>query len=191
MDYREAIRAYIEEERRAVDALDVESIDRAINALVDASERGATVFTLGNGGSSATASHFVCDFAKGVKVGAGLPFRMVCLTDNTPTVTAVSNDIDYADAFRFQLEGVVRPGDLLIAISGSGNSENIVRAAEYARSQGAEVMGLTGYSGGRLRELSDYSLHVPADNMQIAEDLHMMFDHLMMYVLCHAGTEGS
>ena len=93
---------------------------------------------------------------------------------------AVANDIGFEEVFRFQLRGVIEPGDIVIAISGSGNSENVINAVEYARSCGNKIIGLTGYSGGRLKELSDVSLHVPVDSMQVTEDIHMVFDHLMM-----------
>lgn len=183
-DYLADIDWYLNEERRVVDSLDREAINSATNALVDAAQRGASIYVMGNGGSSATASHFVCDFAKGVYLGAGLPFKMQCLSDNTPIVTAISNDIGYEDIFEFQLRGKVQEGDLVLAISGSGNSENVIRAVEYAKDHGAVIVGMTGYSGGRLMGLSDFKLHVPVDNMQIVEDIHMMFDHLIMYTLC-------
>ena len=183
-DYLADIDWYLNEERRVVDSLDREAINSAMNALVDAAQRGASIYVMGNGGSSATASHFVCDFAKGVYLGAGLPFKMQCLSDNTPIVTAISNDIGYEDIFEFQLRGKVQEGDLVLAISGSGNSENVIRAVEYAKDHGAVIVGMTGYSGGRLMGLSDFKLHVPVDNMQIVEDIHMMFDHLIMHTLC-------
>ena len=183
-DYLADIDWYLNEERRVVASLDREAINSAMNALVDAAQRGASIYVMGNGGSSATASHFVCDFAKGVYLGAGLPFKMQCLSDNTPIVTAISNDIGYEDIFEFQLKGKVQEGDLVLAISGSGNSENVIRAVEYAKAHGAVIVGMTGYSGGRLMGLSDYKLHAPVDNMQIVEDIHMMFDHLIMYTLC-------
>ena len=183
-DYLADIDWYLNEERRVVDSLDREAINSAMNALVNAARRGASIYVMGNGGSSATASHFVCDFAKGVYLGAGLPFKMQCLSDNTPIVTAISNDIGYEDVFEFQLKDKVQEGDLVLAISGSGNSENVIRAVEYAKEHGAVIVGMTGYSGGRLMGLSDFKLHVPVDNMQIVEDIHMMFDHLIMYTLC-------
>ena len=185
-DYTKEIKAYIAEEHRVMDLLDYDAINDAMNALVVAAERNADIYVLGNGGSSATASHFVCDFAKGVYLPLDLPFRMYCLSDNTPILTAISNDISYEDAFVFQLKDKVREGDLIIAISGSGNSENVIRAVEYAKARGAKIIGLTGYSGGRLKALSDYPLHVPVDNMQVVEDLHMMFDHLIMYILSNS-----
>lgn len=183
-DYRDAMRQYIETEISALRNLDLDALNDAANAIMDARERGGRIYTMGNGGSGATASHMVCDFAKGAweKLG-GKKFLFECLNDNMPTVLAVANDIGYEDVFVFQLKGNLSPADLVIAISGSGNSENVVRAASYAKEVGAPVIAITGYSGGRLRELADYSMHVDLDDMQIAEDLHMMFDHMMYSVL--------
>ena len=104
------------------------------------------------------------------------------MNDNIATVMAIANDIGYEEVFRFQLQGNLEPGDILIAISGSGNSENIINAVEYAKQQGNQVIGLTGFDGGRLKKLSDISLHVPVMSMQVTEDIHMIFDHLMMSV---------
>ena len=112
---------------------------------------------------------------------------MVCLNDNTPTLMAIANDFSYEDIFRYQLEGRLRPEDLVIAISGSGNSKNIIKAVEYAKETGAKVVGITGYSGGKLRELADYHMHTEIDDMQIAEDIHMIFDHMMFFVLGSLG----
>jgi len=97
---------------------------------------------------------------------------------------AIANDISYEEVFRFQLTGRIKAGDLVIAISGSGNSPNVINAVKYAKEQGNTIIGLTGYSGGELKPLSDVSLHVPVDDMQITEDIHMLFDHLMMSVFC-------
>lgn len=190
VDYTQGIREYISEERRVVESLNVDAINIAMNALVENARAGKTIWVMGNGGSAATASHFVCDFNKGVFQATGLPFNMVCLSDNTPIATAISNDISYDEVFVFQMRGKVHEGDLVLAISGSGNSGNVIKAVEYAKEMGARVIGLTGYDGGKLKELSDCELHVPADNMQFAEDIHMMFDHLMMYVLCHSAADG-
>ena len=98
---------------------------------------------------------------------------------------AIANDMSYDDIFYYQLKDVIKKVDLIIAISGSGNSKNVIKACEYAQSMGAKVVGLTGYDGGKLKELADYAMHVPVDDMQIAEDLHMVFDHMMMRVFCN------
>lgn len=189
IDFRQAMRAYLDSEIDAIRKLDLDQLSLALNAILDARDRGGTIYTLGNGGSAATASHMVCDFAKGAteELG-GRKFLFECLCDNTPIVMAIANDIGYDDVFVFQLEKKLRPEDLVIAISGSGNSENVIRAAEYARQVGAPVIGITGYSGGRLRELADYRMHVEIDDMQIAEDIHMIFDHMMMRVVGYAST---
>jgi D-sedoheptulose 7-phosphate isomerase len=184
MDWTTGIRAYFDREIETINRLSLEEINAAMNALTDARNRGATIWTMGNGGSAATASHFVCDFSKGLSQAlGGRKYDLRCLSDNIPIVTAIANDIGYEDVFLYQIHGLIRPDDLLIAISGSGNSPNVIKAVEYAKQIGAKVIGLTGYDGGKLRALADYPLHVPQDDMQITEDIHMMFDHLMMKVL--------
>ena len=181
-DYISEINTYLEHEIDTLKALDVNEINAAINLLLETFENGNTVFVFGNGGSSATASHFQNDFNKGVSEHTEKKFNFQCLNDNVATVMAVANDIGFEEVFRFQLVGHMKPGDVVMAISGSGNSKNVLNAVEYAKSQGAKVIGLTGFGGGKLKELSDVSLHVPVNSMQITEDVHMVFDHLMMSV---------
>ncbi len=181
-DYISEIKTYLEHEIDTLKALDVNEINAALNLLLETFEGGNTVFVFGNGGSSATASHFQNDFNKGVSEHTEKKFNFLCLNDNVATVMAVANDIGFDEVFRFQLIGHMRPGDVALAISGSGNSKNVLNAVEYAKSQGAKVIGLTGFGGGKLKELSDVSLHVPVNSMQITEDIHMVFDHLMMSI---------
>ncbi len=181
-DYISEINTYLEHEIDTLKALDVNEINAALNLLLETFENGNTVFVFGNGGSSATASHFQNDFNKGVSEHTEKKFNFQCLNDNVATVMAVANDIGFDEVFRFQLIGHMRPGDVVLAISGSGNSKNVLNAVEYAKSQGAKVIGLTGFGGGKLKELSDVSLHVPVNSMQITEDIHMVFDHLMMSI---------
>lgn len=181
-DYIGEIKTYLEHEIDTLKALDVNKINAALNLLLETFENGNTVFVFGNGGSSATASHFQNDFNKGVSEHTEKKFNFQCLNDNVATVMAVANDIGFEEVFRFQLVGHMRPGDVVMAISGSGNSKNVINAVEYAKEQGAKVIGLTGFSGGKLKELSDVSLHVPINSMQITEDIHMVFDHLMMSI---------
>lgn len=186
-NYQPAITEYFTREIDTIKRLNLDELNEAMNAILDARNRAATIWTMGNGGSAATASHFVCDFAKGASEAmGGKKFDFRCLSDNTPILTAIGNDISYDDIFRFQLEGILKPEDLIIAISGSGNSKNVIRAVEYAKEIGAKVIGLTGYSGGKLKELADYRMHVPIDDMQITEDIHMIFDHMMMKLLGEA-----
>lgn len=181
-DYRPEIRLYLEREISVIQALDTEEINRVLNLLAEALENENAVYIFGNGGSAATASHYQNDFNKGISEHTAKKFRFCCLNDNTATLMAIANDIGYEEVFRFQLMGRLRSGDIVIAISGSGNSANVIRAAEYAKQQGARVVGITGYNGGRLRQLADFSLHAPVNSMQITEDIHMIFDHLMMSV---------
>lgn len=181
-DYRKDIASYISLETAVLQELHTDQINDVLNILEQALEQEQNIYIFGNGGSAATASHFQNDFNKGVSEHTGKKFRFQCLNDNVATILAIANDIGYEEIFRFQLRGKVKKGDVVIAISGSGNSKNVLYAAEYAKENGAAVVGMTGFSGGRLKEICDYSLHVPVHSMQITEDIHMVFDHLMMSV---------
>jgi len=182
INYRDQITDYISLEIETLRNMDMDAINDALNMLRETQEKGNSVFVFGNGGSSATASHFQNDFNKGVSEHTEKKFNFICLNDNVATVMAVANDIGFEEVFRFQLVGHIKPGDICLAISGSGNSKNVINAVEYAKAQGNKIIGLTGYDGGRLREISDISLHVPIKSMQITEDIHMVLDHLMMSV---------
>lgn len=184
LDFKADMRKYIATEIKTLQALDLEEINEAINAILAARERGGTIYTMGNGGSAATASHMVCDFAKGASDAlGGKKFCFECLSDNTPIVMAIANDLCYEEIFAYQLRGKLKPGDLVIGISGSGNSENVLRAVRYAKEMGVQTIGVTGYAGGKLKDLVDYRMHVDIDDMQIAEDVHMMFDHMLLRVM--------
>lgn len=177
------IKQYFDRLSKTINELNFEEITVAVQAIKDAYEREGTIYTLGNGGSAATASHFVCDFNKGICEKLDKKFNLICLSDNTPIITAIANDISYDEIFSFQLKNKLKPDDLILAISGSGNSKNVIKAVEYAKEVGAKVVGITGYSGGKLKELADYHMHVNIDDMQITEDIHMAFDHMMYSVL--------
>lgn len=182
IDYRNEIKDYLALEIQVLRNLDVDAINAALNLLQEAFENNNTVFTFGNGGSSSTASHFQNDFNKGVSEHTEKKFNLLCLNDNISTMMAVANDIGFEEVFRFQLQGHTKPGDIVLAISGSGNSKNVINAVEYAKEQGCRVIGLTGFGGGKLKVLSDVSLHAPINSMQVTEDIHMIFDHLMMSI---------
>jgi len=181
-DYKSEVTEYIENEITVLRALDVDALNAVLNLLEQALENENMIYIMGNGGSAATASHFQNDFNKGVSEYTDKKFRFLCLNDNVSTVLAIANDIGYEEIFRFQLRGRLQPGDLVIGISGSGNSKNVLNAVEYAKECGNTVVGITGFGGGKLRELADLSLHVPVNSMQITEDIHMVFDHLMMSI---------
>ena len=180
MDFRNDINDYISLEIETLKKLDVDAINEALNLLMETAKNHKRIYVFGNGGSSATASHIQNDFGKGVSEYGQDKLRFQCLNDNVPTVMAIANDIGFEEIFRFQLRGVIEPGDVVIAISGSGNSANVINAVEYAKEQGNKIIGMTGFSGGKLKDLSDISLHAPINSMQVTEDIHMIFDHLMM-----------
>lgn len=181
-DYKDAIKKYIDDEIDVMRSLDVDSINEVMDLLVRTMEAGNTVYIFGNGGSASTASHFQNDFNKGISEHTEKKFNFQCLNDNVATVLAVANDIGYEEIFRFQLQGHLKPGDIVIGISGSGNSTNVLNAVQYAREQGNKVVGVYGFGGGKLKTLSDYHLEAKTTSMQITEDIHMMFDHLMMAI---------
>lgn len=183
-NYIDQITDYFEKEKKVLDKISKEDLNSVMNLLVDAKDAGKTIFIMGNGGSAATASHYVCDFNKGISLGKDKMFKFICLNDNVPTMMAYANDLSYAEVFVGPLKNFMQKGDIVIGISGSGNSENVVRAIQYANENGGVSVGLTGYSGGKIKQLSKYNVHVPIDDMQITEDLHMVLDHCMMKILC-------
>lgn len=183
MNFLNDINQYFEELKTTIDKINKDDINTVMNKLLEARERKARIYIFGNGGSASTASHFVCDFNKGVSEKLDNRFRFICLNDNVASVMALANDISYDVVFKFQLENYLEPGDLVIGISGSGNSKNVIEAIEYAKEQKAETIGLVGYNGGKLKEVAHCSIHVPINDMQKVEDIHMIFDHLMMKIL--------
>ena len=174
-------RAYLERVKELLDELPGPA-DRFVEALWGAFEADSTVFLAGNGGSAAAASHFGQDLAKGTLSDLRMRrrFRVISLADNVGFITALANDEGYASVFEQQLRNLGRPGDLLVAISGSGNSENVLRAVDYARSIGMRTLGVTGYDGGKLRRIADVSVHVPVWDMGMAEALHGVIFHFAM-----------
>jgi len=180
------IEAYFGELKSAIDKLDRHEIELFIQILLNAYNSGNQIFVMGNGGSAATASHFVCDLNKGVSFGREKRFKVICLNDNTPTVMAYSNDVNYDDIFVEQLKNFIQENDVVIGISGSGNSENILKAMNYANSKNAITVGLTGYKGGKLKNIAKHSVNADIENMQLSEDIHAMILHLVMKSLYNA-----
>ena len=170
---------YLERLSETIDGIDRKDIQKVIDALLEVREKDGIVYIFGNGGSAATASHCVCDFNKGISCDLDKKFKFVCLSDNTATMTAIANDIGYDEIFRKQLEGRIEKKDAVFAISGSGNSKNVINAVGYAKEQGAKVISLTGYDGGKLLKMSDCPIHADVNDMQVAEDVHMVMCHLL------------
>ncbi len=179
----EGIRQYLNDIHHTLDALPLERIQDVIDVLLSANYVGSTVFTVGNGGSAATASHFACDLAKGTITPGRPRFRVMALTDNTPLMTAWSNDVAYEDVFAEQLSGLIGRGDVVVAFSGSGNSPNVLRAVELAHRRGGITIGFSGFTGGRLSTLVDVPVVVPCDCMEQIEDVHITLCHLICTVL--------
>ncbi len=184
-NYIADLEAYRNRELNVYENLDLNAVNQVMNVLEEARLSRKRIFICGNGGSAATASHFCCDFNKGVSEKQEIKYNFECLSDNVPTMMAVANDISYDEVFRFPLRNKMNPGDILIGISGSGNSKNVVNAMEYAKSVDGITIAIVGYSGGVMKEIADYSIHVDINDMQISEDIHMILDHMMMYVLSH------
>jgi len=178
MSFAEDYRAKL---RETLDAIPVEKVQEAANALARAREQGRSIFVCGNGGSAATASHFVCDMVKGASYGRSSRFRIQTLAEALSTITAYSNDHGYDLVFVEQLKNFAVSGDVLIAISGSGNSPNVLRAVEYANAIGCHTIALTGRDGGQLAPLASLSINVPAPHMGRIEDAHLVICHMIGY----------
>lgn len=182
------VSAYLADLSQVLTALPREPLAQIAQLLIDAAREERTVFIFGNGGSAATASHLVCDLAKTASM-PGLPrLRALALTDNVPLLTAWGNDASYDVVFAEQLRTFVRWGDIVIAISASGNSPNILAGVEAAREAGAVVVGITGFGGGKLQALCDICLVVPSNEYGPVEDLHMIFVHAVTATLRAAGS---
>lgn len=176
---------YLAELQPVLEQLRAEDLSRIESLLLQARAQGRMIFIIGNGGSAATASHLANDLNKGASVSGRPRFRAIALTDNVPLITAWANDTSYENVFVEQMANFFEPGDVLVAISGSGNSPNVVGATEWARREGAVTIGLTGGSGGRLRDLVDCCVVVPTDRMEQIEDMHLVLAHALCVSLRH------
>jgi D-sedoheptulose 7-phosphate isomerase len=170
--------------KQALDAVSVDAVEEFVQLLERACQEGRQVFLMGNGGSGSTASHVACDLNKGVSYGRQQRFRVICLNDSLPTVMAYANDVSYEDIFVEPLKNFLRPGDLVIGLSGSGNSANVLKAIDYANQQGAFTVGLSGYDGGKLARVVRMPIVVPVHDMQKAEEVHLTIFHVAMQTLC-------
>jgi D-sedoheptulose 7-phosphate isomerase len=177
-------RQYFEAHQRAVAALPHDLINQIADELLKVYEAGRAVYLFGNGGSASLASHFACDLGKGTAYyNGGKRFRVLALTDNIPTMTAWANDSSYEDIFSEQLRNFVQPRDIAFAISGSGNSGNVLRALLVAREAAATTIGISGFQGGKMKSLCDICLVVPSDDMQVIEDLHLAMAHSIFRIV--------
>jgi len=175
---------YFEELQRVMVSFPKDGIDQIAETLLRAYDAGRTVYLFGNGGSAALASHFACDLGKGTAYcNGGKRFRVLSLADNLPTLTAWANDTNYEEVFSEQLRNFVQPGDVALAISGSGNSKNVLNALRVARDASATTVGISGFQGGEMKPLCDICVVVPSENMQIIEDLHVAMSHSIFRIV--------
>jgi D-sedoheptulose 7-phosphate isomerase len=178
------IPSYLAAHARLAGKLDEQAFQRGVELVRTAFEAGRQIITCGNGGSAYAASHYITDWNKMVNLATGRKFRGISLCDNLGMVTAFANDIAYDEIFAGQLKAILDKGDLVIAISGSGNSPNVVKAVEYANQAGADTLAVVGYDGGALKRIATHSVWVPSFDMQLCEDVHLMFGHMVMKALC-------
>lgn len=172
---------YKSEVLKSLETIDLEKVGQAIEVLARARDENRHIFVCGNGGSASTASHFVCDMVKGASFNRGARFRMMALNDSLPTLTAYSNDVHYECVFVEQLKNFAEPGDVVMAISGSGNSPNVLRAIEYGNSIGCRTIALTGRDGGQLGPMAELNIQVAHPHMGHIEDGHVVVMHMICY----------
>ena len=165
--------------------INFESLNNASELIVSTFINGNNVFTCGNGGSAHTASHYITDWVKMAETISNLKLNGFSLCDNIGMITAFANDVEYDEIFVGQLKSYLRANDLVVAVSGSGNSNNVVRAVEYANEMNANTLAIVGYDGGKLKKIAKHSFHVPSFDMQICEDIHLKFGHIVMKQICN------
>lgn len=178
----ENVEDYFATLKQTLDRLDRDQLRSFVELLLKAREEGKTIFIMGNGGSAATASHFMCDFNKGLSRPGQKRFKVICLNDNVPSLMAYANDQSYEDIFIEQLKNFFQLGDVVIGISGSGNSMNVLKAIAWANKHGGRTVCFVGYDGGKLKKMASVCVHSNVDNMQISEDMHMIITHCAMHI---------
>lgn len=191
MKKKEFILSYTNKLKKLLDGIDTDVVCQIIDLLEETQEKKGTIYIVGNGGSSATASHMSNDLNVGLKRRGIRKFNVVSLADNSPVVTAIANDIGYENIFYMQLLDVLKPEDVIIAISCSGNSPNITKAVHYAKTVGSKVVACTGFDGGELRKKSDICFHVdtPKNEYGLVEDMHMILDHIIYSYYISLGNQ--
>ena len=170
---------YIELVKSTLDALYAKALESLVDAFHSTYEKGGNIYTMGNGGSGASASHAAGDFLKGASYGLDKRFRMICLNDNLPSMMAIANDIGWESIFVEPLKNFLSSNDLVIGISGSGNSKNVVNAIEYANEQGATTVAMSGFKGGKISQIATIDVHAPVMDMEVTEDVHMVIFNIV------------
>jgi D-sedoheptulose 7-phosphate isomerase len=173
--------SYVQNLQGVLDQLNLAKVEGTVKLLAEARDRGQQIFLCGNGGSASTASHMANDLGKGASLGRKMPFKVISLTDNIPWMTALANDLSYEAIFSEQLRNFAQADDVLIAISGSGNSQNVLNAVEVAREKGMKTIGWIGFGGGKLASMVDVPIVVDSNHMGRVEDAHVILMHLVCY----------
>ena len=174
------IASYISSMQTALSEINQTELDQLLQIILKAYENNNTIFIMGNGGSAASASHIAADWGKNTVVADKPRLRVLSLTDNVAVITALGNDLGYDNIFAEQLHNLVLKDDVVIGISASGNSENVLRAIRLGNQEGAVTVGLCGFDGGQLKDLADFSIHIPNHSYEQVEDIHMMIGHIII-----------
>jgi len=178
---KEFIHAYLNSINKIMADLDIENVSKVIETIKEAHINKKRIFVIGNGGSAATANHFVCDLGKNAIKDDENRFQIISLSSNVSCITAYGNDVGYESVFVEQLKNLMQLGDVLISISASGNSPNIIKAVEYAKKKNGIIISLTGFKGGKLKEISDLNINVSSDSYEKIEDIHLILMHIIVY----------
>jgi len=168
---------YFNQVSEVLTKINTSELDAVVNSIKECYDREGMIYIFGNGGSAATASHVAGDYLKAITFGMDKRLKIICLSDNTPGLMAIANDISYDDIFVEQLKNFIKPGDLVIGISGSGNSENVLKALQLAKEREVEAIALVGFSGGKAKSMVDVCVHIPVNDMEMTEDLHLLCFH--------------
>lgn len=184
------IESYLSGLKETLDKISMKEVQQVIEVLHTARLRGGKIFIMGNGGSASTASHFACDLGKNTRMPGWQNFKVISLTDNMAIFSALANDEGYGNVFSQQLTSLVEASDVVIGISASGKSPNVLNAIEVARQAGAITVGMTGFDGGQLGSMVDIHVHVPSDCIEHVEDIHLMLEHLISKAVKEKAQEG-
>lgn len=182
---KEIINNYFDHIGRLINNFNYKEIEDMINILEKARIEGKNIFILGNGGSATTANHFVCDFGKNATQGNEKRFKIISLCDNLATITAYGNDLGYETIFEERLKNLMEDNDVVIALSASGNSKNVLHAANYVKARNGILISMTGNDGGKLKEISDLNINIESNTIEQIEDIHLMIEHIIVYVYEH------
>lgn len=181
--FAQLVQDYFAGLKKCLDEIPIKKVIQIAEIIYEAYEKDKQIFIMGNGGSASTASHFACDINKGISYGLKKRFKVICLNDSIPTMLAYANDTSYEDIFVEQIKNFFSQDDLVIGISGSGNSRNVLKAIRFANENGGKTIGLTGFDGGELGKITQLSFIIPVNDMQQVEDFHLIATHILMKIL--------